>query len=118
MSYRIAAASSDGKVVNQHFGRATKFLIFEVIKGQFKFLELRETQPFCIEYSHDEDRLKSAAEALSDCRAVVVAKIGNGAVQALRSKGVEAFDNTDLIDESIKKIIKYYERIDNKSFSI
>lgn len=27
---RVAIVSSDGKVINQHFGKASRFLIFEV----------------------------------------------------------------------------------------
>jgi len=38
MSYEIAVASSDGKVVNQHFGKATNFLIFEVEGDNFKYI--------------------------------------------------------------------------------
>ena len=30
MSFKIAVSSSDGKVVNRHFGRTEKFLIFEI----------------------------------------------------------------------------------------
>jgi hypothetical protein len=38
--YIIAVASSDGIVVNQHFGHADKFLIFEVTSdGRFRFID-------------------------------------------------------------------------------
>ena len=30
MSYKLAIATSDGKFVNQHFGRANQFLIVEL----------------------------------------------------------------------------------------
>ena len=40
--YRVAAASSDGIVINQHFGRADIFYIYEVTgKGNYRFLETR-----------------------------------------------------------------------------
>ena len=40
MSFKVAVASSDGKYVNQHFGMAQQFLIFEIDdEGNYKFLE-------------------------------------------------------------------------------
>ncbi|WP_272942742.1 NifB/NifX family molybdenum-iron cluster-binding protein [Methanobacterium formicicum] len=46
MPIRVAAASSDGKYVNQHFGKADKFLIFDIKdNGEHEFIELRETAP-------------------------------------------------------------------------
>ena len=30
MSYKVAVASNDGKFVNEHFGRAEKFMIYEI----------------------------------------------------------------------------------------
>ena len=35
-TYRVAAASSDGIVVNSHFGKAGLFHIYEVAATQFK----------------------------------------------------------------------------------
>ncbi|MEQ8197644.1 MAG: NifB/NifX family molybdenum-iron cluster-binding protein [Clostridiaceae bacterium] len=105
-------ASSDGKVVNQHFGKATKFLIFEVNdEDETKYLELRNAAPFCNNGGHDDNRLLSAAESLADCRAVLVAQIGNGAVGALANKGIDAFDIHELIDTALEKLVKYYSKI-------
>ncbi|MBP2045245.1 NifB/NifX family molybdenum-iron cluster-binding protein [Methanobacterium aggregans] len=48
ISIRVAVASSDGKYVNQHFGHAGQFLIFDVDRsGNYEFLELRENVPSC-----------------------------------------------------------------------
>ena len=63
MKTRVAVASSDGKYVNQHFGRATQFLIFEMGHDQdredndnpmdpgdhceYRFIELRRNEPSC-----------------------------------------------------------------------
>lgn len=112
MSYKIAVASSDGKVINQHFGRATQFLIFEVKNGQYTFLELIETNPFCNHGEHDDNRLLASVDALIGCRAVLVSQIGNGAAQILASKGIQSFDIKDFIEEALIKLIKYYSKID------
>ncbi len=47
MKWKAAVASSDGKVINQHFGRAKEFLIFEITNQEFQFLELRQNNPAC-----------------------------------------------------------------------
>lgn len=37
MAYKVAFASSDGKVVNQHFGRTKQFLIVEIDNKDYKY---------------------------------------------------------------------------------
>jgi predicted Fe-Mo cluster-binding NifX family protein len=44
---KVAVVSSDGKVINQHFGNASRFLIFEVDGGEIQLIEVRETTPLC-----------------------------------------------------------------------
>lgn len=103
-------ASSDGKVINQHFGKATQFLIFEVNEGHYSFLEQIETRPFCSSGEHDDNELLAAADALAGCRAVLVSQIGNGAARILESKGIQSFDIKDLIEEALPKLINYYSK--------
>ena len=38
--YKVAAASSDGIVINKHFGRADTFYIYEIAEnGKYRLLE-------------------------------------------------------------------------------
>ena len=46
--YKIAVATSDGIVVNQHFGHADKFYIYEIQDDIFTKVEVRQTAPACI----------------------------------------------------------------------
>lgn len=105
MSFKVAVASSDGKVINQHFGKSKQFLVFEVDDRNFKFIELRENIPPCMEFQHDEDALFRAVELISDCKAIFVSKIGGGAVNALSFKGIKAFETPDIIEDVMKKIV-------------
>lgn len=106
MSHLIAVASSDGKVVNQHFGHSRQFLIFEINdENSWEFKELRNTQPACSESQHSESSMQEAVEALSDCSAVIVSQIGYGAVQALNSRGIRAFVVRDIIDDALNEVI-------------
>ncbi|MCX7923549.1 MAG: dinitrogenase iron-molybdenum cofactor biosynthesis protein [Clostridia bacterium] len=107
MSFRIAVASSDGKVINQHFGRARQFLIFEIKDDDYKFVELRPNTPACDSGEHHEDAMRNTVEALSDCGVVLVSQIGAGAVEALRGKGIQSFAVSDFIDKALVKIKNY-----------
>ena len=46
--YKVATASSDGIVINQHFGRADIFYIYEITEtGKHRLLETRTVTPVC-----------------------------------------------------------------------
>ncbi|MTV48250.1 dinitrogenase iron-molybdenum cofactor biosynthesis protein [Heliobacillus mobilis] len=104
MSHKVAVASSDGKVVNRHFGHADKFLIFEVDEKTFCFLEVRETVPYCQNQSHGAS--SAALDALADCKAVLVSRIGPGAREELKSRGVESWVITDFIESALMQYVQ------------
>jgi len=106
-TYRIAVASSDGIVVNNHFGRARAFYIYEVKDEVLKLLEVRNLPPVCEMGDHDEARLQKNVDDLSDCTHLLASRIGNGARAALESKGISCFEIPGVITESIDKLVKY-----------
>ena len=58
-TFRIAVASSDGIVVNNHFGRAKTFYIYEKSSDETeRLIEKREVIPICECANHDEIKLK------------------------------------------------------------
>ena len=90
----FAVASKDGKEINQHFGHAERFLIYEVEDGRVTLLEERAVERYC---SFDPDHplrthtLKATAEALKGCRAVVCSMMGEAPKGELERLGVEPF---------------------------
>ncbi|QIB67967.1 hypothetical protein Ami103574_00980 [Aminipila butyrica] len=106
MNNKIAIASTDGKVVNEHFGRAQHFHIFEIGKGGYRHLESRTVSACCHSQGHNHEAFDKVAKALRDCRAIIVAKIGEGASTYLESKGFLVFEAPYLIDGVMKKIIE------------
>jgi predicted Fe-Mo cluster-binding NifX family protein len=107
MPYRIAVASNDGKVVNQHFGHSRQFIIFEVSdQGEWDFSEIRSTIPACSFGEHSDSSIDNVVRVLSDCRVVVVSQIGYGAEQALNTAGIKAYTIPDLIYTALNKVIK------------
>lgn len=116
MSYRIAIASTDGKVVNQHFGRADKFYIIEVDdKNEYAYKETRRTEIVCQGGSHNEDALARTIDLLSDCSYVLVSQIGPGAEYALSRKGITAFAIAHYVDEAVTKLIHYNSEVKLKN---
>ena len=89
MSYKIAFSSSDGKVVNQHFGRTKQFLIVEIDGKDHKYIEARVNDPSCNEFQHTEEAMNKSFELISDCRAVFVARIGKGALAQVEARGIK-----------------------------
>ena len=106
MSYKVAFASNDGKVVNQHFGRSEKFLIVEIEDGKSKYIETRENVPPCNNFEHSEDAMGRSVSLLQDCKAVFVAKIGQGAYNRLKENGTKAIEMPHFIEDILKKLEK------------
>ena len=102
MDVRIAVASSDGVTVNEHFGRTRAFRIYRLHDQGSEFLELRENDPPCSGQEHSLDNLERAAKLISDCRGVIAAQIGPGAIDALIGQRIFAFTMSCGIDEALE----------------
>lgn len=87
---RIAVASKEGVSVSEHFGHAKKFYIFDVAPDKCQLLEQREVRHYCLGGSSDKTAMADILETISDCKAVFVAKIGDGPVDKLKARGIEA----------------------------
>ena len=88
---KVAVASTDGTLVDEHFGRARVFRIYEVEEdGLSRLVEQREVAP--LERSggtaHGSD---AAVERLADVNAVLAAQIGPHAQGALTRRGIRSF---------------------------
>ncbi|MDR3435077.1 NifB/NifX family molybdenum-iron cluster-binding protein [Telmatospirillum sp.] len=112
MTVKVAISSADGKTVHQHFGQTTQFIICEIDGVTVRFLEKRENRPPCGtanedgEVGHDEDRMARTIELIADCRVVVSAQIGQGAVARLAERGIQAFVIPDFIDRALTRLVQ------------
>ena len=105
MSYRVAVASSDGKFINQHFGMAQQFLIFEINdEGKYEFIELRENVPACDVEGHTEDAMNRSIKLISDCKVVIASQIGPGAIDILLKNNIDPYIAPTFIDEALKEL--------------
>jgi nitrogen fixation protein NifX len=107
VSIRIAAASSDGVIIDQHFGKADKFLIFEIEDNVTKLIEERQNTPICGTNGHAVEKVNDTVTLISDCEAVFVSKIGMGPALALQDKGITVFEVSISINEALESFAKY-----------
>lgn len=99
MTVKIAFATSDRRAVNQHFGAAESFAIYEVGEKEIRLIEVAEF----IETAMDghEGKLAAKVELLGDCAAVYCNAVGASAIQQLLVKSIQPMrvDEGTLIDE-------------------
>ena len=111
MKVKIAIASSDGIVVNRHFGKAEKFYIAEADTEDYSYsiIEERDVTPVCKVEGHDDDALAAAVKNLSDCRYVIVSRIGFRAKDACEAGGLSVYEIPVTFDRAIEKTLRYEE---------
>lgn len=107
----IAVASKDGININQHFGHAERFLIYDISEDTIRFVEERGVEKYCsIDTEHPlrGGILKKTADLLSGCSAVVTAQIGEYPESELLKLGIESYTfegDIESVLNSLKKVI-------------
>ena len=88
----IAVATKGHGKVNEHFGHATEFQIYEVNAKGAKFVGHRRVDLYCQGGYGEEDTLVTVIRAINDCHAVFVAKIGGCPKDDLQKAGIDPVD--------------------------
>jgi nitrogen fixation protein NifB len=113
----VAVATKGGGRVNEHFGHANEFQIYELSSAGAKIVGHRRVDLYCQDGFGDEDRLANVIRAIQDCAAVLVAKIGTPPKEKLKKAGIEAVDTYayEFIESSAIAYYKdYVERIERR----
>ena len=88
---RIAVVSTDGKTVNNHFGRAETFLIYD-LDDKLTFVTERPTEKYSVEdstHSFDAEKFGRVSALLKDCSKIYVTRIGEVPAAKLKELGIE-----------------------------
>ena len=93
---KIAFATTDEKNVDEHFGRAGKFVVYEVNGAGSRYLETRtfaDGEDRAVTSTKDmgqahEDAVQAKVEKLADCRLIYLTEIGGPSAARLVSKGI------------------------------
>ena len=102
MGVRIGLSSIDGSYVDQHFGSARNWQIYDV-GDDGAFVETRKTRPTC--NGHCEGGFDAQLEVLHDCEALFVSKIGEGAALVMLNKGKRVFEAAGPVEEIIAAVV-------------
>jgi len=79
---RIAVTTSNGEKVDQHFGKATRFDVYDVEGDKMKLVETREVESYCKSgesnpvHKFSSDRFSVVKEKLQDCDKLYTVQIG------------------------------------------
>lgn len=105
---RVAIGTHTGARVTEHFGHATRFEIWEVSPTGSRFLESRPNRPACGSGCDNADEMMDASVAtVADCRAVVVSRLGECAINRLTKLSILAFETDDTVPETLRELAAF-----------
>lgn len=105
---KVAFTSSNGELIDQHFGMSESFQIWEIGPGDARYLE---TVTAAAQGEAVEDKIKARAEALSDCTMVYTMQIGGPAAAKLVARKIQPMKTstevpiTEIVDK-LQALIK------------
>lgn len=88
----MAVASTGGDVINQHFGHAREFLVYEASATGVEFKGTRRADQYCsgeIECGDTEEVLRKTIASLSGCEVVLCSRIGYEPWGMLEAAGIQ-----------------------------
>jgi nitrogen fixation protein NifB len=106
----IAVATKGSGRINEHFGHAKEFQVYELSTAGSKFVGHRRVDLYCQGGFGEEDSLDTIIRAINDCHAVFVAKIGGCPKDTLKQAGIEPVDKfaLEFIEQSAISWFKDY----------
>ena len=110
----VAVATKGHGRVNEHFGHAHEFQIYEVSAKSISFIGHRRVDHYCQGGWGEDEVLPSIVTAINDCHAVLVAKIGACTREELREAGidpVEKYAHEFIEKAALSWFAEYRERV-------
>ena len=112
---KVAFATTDGINVDEHFGRAGMFAVYELTHENYSFVELRKfadgLDSAIVETRgqgelHD-DRVQSKVDKLADCKIIYLTEIGGPSAARLIKKGIMPVKVKEsvTIEDSMKRLL-------------
>jgi nitrogen fixation protein NifX len=105
---KVAFATTDGTKVDEHFGRAGMFAVYEVQERGYRLVEIRK---FAEGRDRDIEETKGAGQlhedlVLEDCKIIYLTEIGGPSASRLVKKGIMPVKvkETITIKESLNKL--------------
>jgi nitrogen fixation protein NifB len=106
----VAVATKGGGRINEHFGHAKEFQVYELSTAGAKFVGHRRVDLYCQGGFGEDASLDTIIRAINDCAAVFVAKIGGCPKNDLLKAGIDPVDKyaLEFIEQSAIAYFKEY----------
>lgn len=104
----VAVATKGGGIVNQHFGHAKEFQIYEVDANEVKFVGHRKIDHYCQSGYGEEATLENIIQSISDCKAVLTSKIGRCPLEEIQKSGLQVVQSYDTIENVAREFYTQY----------
>ena len=94
---KIAVVSTDGKRVDEHFGQASRFLIYQLAETGPSFVEEREAEPLSVgnpDHPFDRELFDQILQTIGDCERVYITQIGQRPASELMAEGITPIIHT------------------------
>ncbi len=106
INMKVAFASTDKLHVDEHFGRAEQFYIWEVGPEEAEFTGVVQVKA---EGQDEENRIEARSAALADCAVVYVAQIGGPAAARLVAKKIHPIKSKE--QEPITQVVEKLQEV-------
>jgi len=108
LSMKVAFASTDKIHIDEHFGQAEVFYLWEVGPEAAAFCGVVQVKAES-EAGHSDDKIEARSSALSDCALVYVAEIGGPAAARLVAKKIHPVKSRE--QEPIAAVIEKLQEV-------
>lgn len=100
---KIAFATTDNETIDQHFGLATQFAIWDIATDQASFASMAEIEATS---DSEQDKIEARLQKLSDCTIVYVTQIGGPAAARLVANKIHPVKSkgNEKISEAVERL--------------
>ncbi|PLX82724.1 MAG: nitrogen fixation protein NifX [Desulfuromonas sp.] len=107
---KVAFASTDKVHVNEHFGQAEEFYIWDIGPEKASFCGVVQVESEDAP-GHSDDKIEARGEALADCALVYVGEIGGPAAARLVAKKIHPIKSKEqepitVVVEKLQDVLK------------
>jgi nitrogenase cofactor biosynthesis protein NifB len=103
---RFAVASKTGMIVDQHFGHARAFGIYEYHRGRVNFIEKRDIPQYCFgprNCGSPEETMAEILKIIEDCSGLIAMRIGDAPRTRLEEKGFKVRTTYNYITAAVQE---------------
>ena len=108
LAMKVAFASTDKVHIDEHFGQAEVFYLWEIGPDTAAFCGVVQVRAES-EAGHSDDKIEARSSALSDCALVYVAEIGGPAAARLVAKKIHPIKSKE--QEPIAVVIEKLQEV-------